>query len=194
MPRYFRASSASSEECASLRVAVGKRIAAGNIFIGAFDGMSALMDAMKATQFGRPFDRKPIKFEGYYKFTPGKDFQDENGNIVQGKKDICNIYAVIYKNHDEHGNPVVLYGDDVKTSKQLVGIAEVKDIKTTDTWTKFETVFDYTEDIDLQLLENRGYNMAIVCSSSEEGASFKGAVGSTLCVDELQIICAKIEE
>lgn len=156
--------------------------------------MSALMDAMKATQFGKPFDRKPIKFEGYYKFTPGKDFQDENGNIVQGKKDICNIYAVIYKNHDEHGNPVVLYGDDVKTSKQLVGISEVKDIKTTDTWTKFETVFDYTEDIDLQLLENRGYNMAIVCSSSEEGASFKGAVGSTLCVDELQIICAKIEE
>lgn len=59
--------------------------------------MSALMDAMKATQFGRPFDRKPIKFEGYYKFTPGKDFQDENGNIVQGKEDICNIYAVIYK-------------------------------------------------------------------------------------------------
>ena len=177
-----------------LGAAVGKRIAAGNIFIGTFDGMSALMDAMKATQFGKPFDRKPIKFEGYYKFTPGKDFQDENGNIVQGKEDICNIYAVIYKNHDEHGNPVVLYGDDVKTSKQLVGIAEVKDIKTTDTWTKFETVFDYTEDIDLQLLENRGYNMAIVCSSSEEGASFKGAVGSTLCVDELQIICAKIEE
>ena len=173
---------------------VGKRIAAGNLFIGSFDGMSALMDAMKATQFGKPFDRKPIKFEGYYKFTPGKDFQDEKGNIVEGKEDICNIYAVIYKNHDDQGNPVVLYGDNVKTSKQLVGIAEVKGIKNTDSWTKFETIFDYSEDIDIQLLENRGYSMAIVCSSSEEGANFKGAVGSTLCVDELKIICAKIEE
>ena len=173
---------------------VGKRIAAGNLFIGSFDGMSALLDAMKATQFGKPFDRKPIKFEGYYKYTPGKNFQDENGKIVEGKVDKGSIYAVIYKNHDEKGNPVVLYGDNVKTSSQLVGIAEVKEIKNTDSWTAFETTFEYSEEIDSELLENRGYSMAIVFSSSDEGATFKGAVGSTLCIDEVKLICAKIEE
>ena len=173
---------------------VGKRIAAGNLFIGSFDGMSALLDAMKATQFGKPFDRKPVKFEGYYKYSPGERFQDEKGNIVEGKVDKGSIYAVMYKNHDENGNPVVLYGDNVKTSPQLVGIAEVKEIKNTDSWTAFETTFEYSEEIDPELLENRGYSMAIVFSSSDEGATFKGAVGSTLCIDEVKLICAKIEE
>lgn len=32
------------------------------------------------------------------------------------------------------------------------------------------------------------YKMAIVCSSSKAGDSFKGAVNSTLFVDELEII------
>ena len=32
------------------------------------------------------------------------------------------------------------------------------------------------------------YKLAIVCSSSKEGDSFKGAGGSTLWIDELEII------
>lgn len=35
---------------------------------------------------------------------------------------------------------------------------------------------------------SKKYKMAIVCSSSKAGDSFKGAVNSTLFVDELEII------
>ena len=173
---------------------VGKPLAAGNLFIGKFEGESALLDAMKATQFGKPFDRKPIVFKGMYKYTAGKDFQDENQNIITGRVDKASIYAVLYKNHDDAGNSIVLYGDNVRTSPQIVAFADITDIKETDLWTEFETVFDYYKDIDLELLENRGYSLAIVFSSSEEGASFRGAVGSTLCIDQVRIICANTEE
>ena len=33
------------------------------------------------------------------------------------------------------------------------------------------------------------YKFAIVCSSSKDGDSFKGAGGSTLIVDEFEVIC-----
>ena len=33
------------------------------------------------------------------------------------------------------------------------------------------------------------YKFAIVCSSSKDGDTFKGAGGSTLIVDEFEIIC-----
>ena len=173
---------------------VGKPLAAGNLFIGKFEGESALLDAMKATQFGKPFDRKPVVFKGMYKYTAGKNFQDESQNIIEGRKDKASIYAVLYKNHDDAGNPVVLYGDNVRTSPQIVAFADIKNVEETDQWTEFETVFDYYQDIDLQVLEDRGYSLAIVFSSSEDGASFRGAVGSTLCIDQVRIICANTEE
>lgn len=173
---------------------VGKPLAAGNLFIGKFEGESALLDAMKATQFGKPFDRKPVIFKGMYKYTAGKNFQDENQNIIEGRKDKASIYAVLYKNHDDAGNPIVLYGDNVRTSPQIVAFADIKNVEETDQWTEFETVFDYYQDIDLKTLEDRGYSLAIVFSSSEDGASFRGAIGSTLCIDQVRIICAKTEE
>jgi hypothetical protein len=41
--------------------------------------------------------------------------------------------------------------------------------------------------IDLNKLKNGKYNLAIIMSSSIDGANFNGAVGSTLYVDEMQL-------
>ena len=41
----------------------------------------------------------------------------------------------------------------------------------------------------MQKLKAGGYSLAIVCSSSTNGAEFMGAVGSTLWVDKFKIIC-----
>lgn len=172
----------------------GMRLAAGNLFIGKFDVSKALIDAMQATQFGTPFNKKPLKFTGYYKYRPGKEFADENGNVLNGRVDNGSIYSVVYRNRDAAGNKVVLHGDDVLTSPQIVAIAKVGDIHSTDQWTFFETEYQYTGDIDLDLLSNMGYSMAVVCSSSDEGAEFRGAIGSTLQIDKFSIICAEIEE
>lgn len=170
------------------------RIAAGNLFIGSFDLQYALTDARKATNFGQPFTRMPKKLKGFYKYKPGETYQDENGKAVPGKTDAADIYAVMYYNHDAANNVVMLNGNDVKTSPYIVAIAQVTGLTTTDEWTAFEADFSFKEEIDQTLLNNRGYNLAIVFSSSVDGAYFEGAIGSTLMIDEVELICTDTQQ
>jgi len=58
-------------------------------------------------------------------------------------------------------------------------------------WTEFEIKFKYLTDIDLDVLEQNGYSLALVFSSSKQGDRFIGAIGSTLCIDKVRIICEK---
>lgn len=169
---------------------VKKPIAAGNLFIGSFDPQNALQDAMKATKFGRPFSfiSKPVTFSGYYKYLPGETYTDKNMNVLDAQ-DKGTIYAVLYDNHDTAGNAIVLYGDNVQTSEQVVALAILPDIDKTTTWTPFNINFVYKKDIDGKKLKNGGYSLAIVCSSSTKGAEFMGAVGSTLWIDKFSITC-----
>lgn len=172
----------------ALGALVNKRLAAGNLFTGAFDVRNALQDAMQATQFGLPFDRKPLRLTGWYKYKAGTTYQDKDGKEVSGKADHGDIYAVFYRNHDTQGNALVLHGDDVRTNSCIVAVADVGLISDTPEWTEFTVDFAYNAEIDPQLLLNQGYNLAVVCTSSKEGASFCGAIGSTLYVDEIKVI------
>ena len=65
-----------------------------------------------------------------------------------------------------------------------------EDLRETDTGTHFELPFVMkpNKTSDPQKLKDGGYNIAIVCSSSINGASFEGEPGSTLYIDELEII------
>lgn len=182
---------------------VKKPIAAGNLFIGQFDATDALRDAMKATKFGRPFsfESKPAKLEGWYKYQAGEKFTDKDMTELADRKDYGTIYAVLYDNTDPSGNAVVLYGDNVQTSPQVVALALVGEthddkgkqaIGDTPEWHHFSVSFDYQtygKHIDTDKLRKGGYSLAIVCSSSTEGANFMGAVGSTLWIDSFKIIC-----
>ncbi len=173
-------------------------IAAGNLFLGEFNVTPAITGgqagAMQATMFGRPFGQEPLQFTGWYKYKSGGQCVDGDVTPIPGSHDKGDIYAVLYRNHDDDGNAFVLHGDDVKTSKYIVAMAQVPDITDAAEWTQFTVNFDYSEPIDRELLANRGYSLAVVATSSIEGASFKGAIGSTLHVDELKIICAEQTE
>lgn len=179
--------------------AVKKPIAAGNLFIGQFDATDALFDAMKATKFGHPFcfSAKPAKLEGWYKYQAGENFTDKNMKPLD-RQDYGTIYAVLYENIDEKGNAVLLYGDNVQTSKQIVALAlvgETQDdngkvaIGNTPEWHHFSVDFEYKKTIDPIKLKNGGYSLAIVSSSSSDGANFLGAVESTLWIDSFKLIC-----
>ncbi len=178
---------------------VHKPIAAGNLFIGQFDATDALRDAMKATKFGHPFSfsAKPAKLEGWYKYQAGEKFTDKNMKELD-RHDYGTIYAVLYENIDENGDAVVLYGDNVQSSNQIVALALVGEphddngkiaIGNTPEWHHFSVDFEYKKTIDLIKLKNGGYSLAIVSSSSSDGANFLGAVGSTLWIDSFKLIC-----
>lgn len=173
-------------------------LAAGNLFIGSFDVGPAVSGgqegAMQATQFGRPFDQEPLQFTGWYKYKSAGQCIDGDLNPIPDSYDKGDIYAVLYRNHDANGNAFMLHGDDVKTSHQIVAMAQVPEVTDTDAWTQFTVNFEYSEELDRELLANRGYNLAVVFTSSIEGASFRGAIGSTLYIDEVKVICADQNE
>lgn len=177
--------------------AMGMGLAAGNLFIGEFDVNKALVGtdgAMQATQFGRSFGQEPLQLTGWYKYKSAGECVDGRQKPILGSYDKGDIYAVLYRNKDADGGKFYLHGDDVKTSPQIVAIAQVDVKDNVNEWTEFTVDFEYRQQIDRELLRNRGYNIAVVCTSSIEGASFRGAIGSTLYIDEVKVICADQNE
>lgn len=170
-----------------------KRLAAGNMFLGTFDIRIAMSDHLHATRFGIPFTSRPDHFTGYYTFEPGPQVQDFYGNIINGKTDSASIYAVFYRNHDAAGNEIVLYGDNILSSSQLVAVANLGYVEPTSQWKPWSVKFEYREEVDEELLANRGYSLSIVFSSSADGGDFVGAIGSRLCVDQVRLICTTQE-
>ncbi len=170
----------------------GRPIAAGNLFLGTFNAAIALKDALHATEMGVPFTQQPQKLTGYYKYQPGPEFKDKQQNLVN-RTDSADIYAVLYRNHDAEGRPVVLYGDNVLTSPLIVSKARIERVEPVGEWTPFEILFQQLGIIDEELLAGRGYNLALVFSASIHGDTFEGAIGSTLFIDQVRIICTRDE-
>lgn len=161
-------------------------IAAGNLFMGTFNALNAVINALTATKFGMPFTHEPLYVSGYYKYKAGPIFS-ENGVNAPEKKDICDIYALFYETDKE---TKMLDGTNNFTSPNLVSIARMDNAKETDGWTQFYIPFIMQpgKTIDQEKLKAGGYNVAIVFSSSKDGGNFNGAVGSTLYIDEVELI------
>ena len=170
-----------------------KRLAAGNMFLGTFDIRIAMSDHLHATRFGIPFTDRPERFMGYYTYEPGETVQDFYGNPIAGRTDSAAVYCVFYRNHDAAGNEVVLYGDNILSSDLIVAVADMGYVTPTSQWTPWDVKFEYREPIDEETLANRGYNLAIVFSSSSSGGDFIGAIGSRLCIDKVRLICTREE-
>ncbi len=181
-----------TRETGSFGAQVGMPIAAGNLFIGYFDVRNAVLAPREATHFGYPFTKKPIRMTGYYKYKAGDTFTDENGNEVVGETDRGDIYAALYESGDDS---YTLDGDLFPLSggmdDSIVLLARIEETTETDTWTSFNLTFEAQngKSVNDEDLANGKYKLAIVFSSSIEGAYFRGAVGSELCIDEVKIIC-----
>ena len=168
---------------------VNMPIAAGNIFIGEFKAGQAMIWPRKATRFGLQLvGGKPLYLSGYYKFTAGKVFTDKLGKVDETRKDTCDIYAVLYEVNPEKFEP--LNGDDVLTSQRIVSLARIDNPGEPQEWKRFMEPFRPMngKEFEEERLRNDGYAIAIVATSSRQGAYFEGAIGSVLYVDELRII------
>lgn len=165
---------------------IHKPIAAGNLYIGSFDAGQVLSNPLKCTVFGIPVNKQPVKVTGYYKYQPGAEYTNANMDVVQGRTDEANIYAVFFRNQNSAGERVNLYGDNVLTSPYVVSRAQVASLPATSEWTPFEMTFDEGA-VDPEVLAAFGYSMTLVFSSSKGGDNFEGAIGSTLYVDEVEV-------
>lgn len=172
----------------SLGAMVGMPIAAGNLFLGSFDGAKAMTAPLEATIFGVPFNRKPFRFTGAYKYTSGGNVKDKtNTEIIPARPDECSIYAVLFKTTTALPN---LNGGNILTAENIVATAILANGAATSgsAYHNFDISFDYRAEIDPHVLDAFGYKLVLVFSSSKNGGAFEGAVGSKLLVDDVRII------
>lgn len=170
----------------------GMPLAAGNLFMGNFDGAAALTNPLEAVKMGVPFEHEPKILKGTFKYSRGIEYIGAANE--QGEKiDKWDIYAIFYDNIDSDGGKLMLDGSNKFSHENLISIARIDQKKAveTDSWTEFEIPFVQKsgKSIDPQKLANGGYNISIVMTSSIGGDFFRGAINSTLLIDKLEIIC-----
>ena len=167
-------------------------LAAGNIFIGEFASSQAAMYPRRATKFGLQLVTEvPVKLEGYYKYKAGETFIDINKVEHPELHDMADIYAVVYEAYPEGSDKFVpLNGDDVLSSDRIVLLARIDEPGEPEEWTFFSEPFKPVgnKTISEEMLRENKYAIAIVCTSSRDGAYFNGAIGSVLYVDELKVV------
>lgn len=164
-------------------------IAAGSIFIGKFDNKIAMKKPREATEFGlQVLKGKPKSLEGWYKYKAGEVFTDKDKNICPERRDTADIYAVVYE--VDPNNFVALDGDNVLSSDRIVLMARIDNPGEPDNWTSFSEPFKLMngKTFDPERLASYGYAIAVVATSSRQGAYFEGAIGSTLYINQLKVI------
>ena len=179
-------------------ITVRMPLAAGNLFIGSFDAKVAGKgpeEALKSTLFGLPIayspNKKPKAFNVWYKYTPGEVFKNENREPVPGKQDIFDMYAILYEPIDGR----ILDGSIQFDDPCIVAIARIDNAKPASEYTYVSIPFKYDETkFEPSKLLTGKYYTAIVFSSSVEGAYFRGAIGSTLIIDEAHIELENIKK
>ncbi len=177
-----------TQSTGALGALVNKPIAAGSLYIGSLDVSNQFNPVAK---MGLPFNKIPIKLEGYYKYTPGNTLIDKDSNIL-AHTDECAIYAVLYDRVALHRKSQVhwLSNDNAKTDEHIIAIADLKTTAATngDGMHKFSIPFEYIRPLDRNAAQAYNYNIAVVFSSSKNGELFEGAVGSELIIDKVTII------
>lgn len=158
---------------------LSKPIASGSLYIGQFD--ASKYEPRESTQFGLPFRKKPLKLTGWCKYRSGGD------KYKSGTPDEYRIRAVLYLTDSE---TKYLDGFTIKESPNIVASAEMTGGDTAgEGYVKFDLPFEYKAQIDPEKLHEGAYNLAVMFSSSCDGDVYDGAPGSTLLIDEVEIIC-----
>ena len=173
---------------------VKKPLAAGNLFLGEFAMANALAKPLEATHFGTTFLSVPFALSGLYKYFPGDEYckMGSDGKLVSvdGVTDKFNIYAVFF---EVTADMQWLNGANVLAADNpnIIAVAEIENPAPASAWTEFHIPFIFREGkkVDSELLASGRYSISIVMTSSREGDYFEGAIGSTLFVDDLVLLC-----
>lgn len=173
---------------------VNMPIAAGNLFIGTFDVLNALKDALTATRFGMPFDDIPTILHGHYKYRSGEVFYELDKAAPDklkpvDRKDRFNIYAVFYESTKEMET---VDGTNALSpdNPNVLAVAQIPQDEAveTDEWKTFDIPFVFRPGKGKETVDaDKVYCLAVVFTSSLYGDRFEGAPGSTLCVDEVEL-------
>lgn len=155
-------------------------VTSGTIFLGNFNAFAALTNPMATTEFGILFEDKPLTVTGWLKYTPGEDFYDENGDIID-QQDLGTVNAVLYEVSSEDET---LNGENIYTSEAICATGSFETAGAAD-FTEFSFDLNYVKDYD----PAKTYKLAVIFAASKEGNQYRAASGSIMIVDNVSIIC-----
>jgi hypothetical protein len=157
-------------------------IIAGTLFTGKFDINGAInhpTDPKKATLFGIPFSLRPVAIKFMYAFQPGNRyiqatlknptniFGGFNVTDIPGEEDMFTAYAILEKRD----------GSDILE----VGRAEIISGELQDVLKEITLPFNYSS-------AEKPTHISVVFASSKDGDLYKGAAGSILTVDDVELV------
>lgn len=163
--------------------------AAGSLFTGDFGNATVIPNVGAKLDFGRPFTGRPSQLKGYYKYNPSNidNIDTDRVTAVQkGDRDLCSIYILLA---DWETPFAVSTGDNIFVDindPSVIAYGELgADKASPESMASYE---EFTIDIKYRDVTRKPTYILIVCSSSKYGDYFTGGEGSTLLLDEFQLV------
>ncbi|TDQ19023.1 putative glycosyl hydrolase or carbohydrate binding protein [Algoriphagus boseongensis] len=171
----------------------GAPISAGSIFTGVFDSDKIdPSNPQAAIDFGTPFSGRPEKLRLKYKYQAGEVNKDKQGNEL-GYPDMLDIYALL---------EIRLGGKTERLAtawfRSSNNQADMIVLEIPFTYGELDSTFpDYMKPVDQAYVSSDSAafvlptHIIFVASSSFDGANFSGAIGSTLIIDDVEMVYKK---
>ena len=161
------------------------KFAAGNIFAGEYietDGTNGILD------FGRPFTVRPTALKGWFRYTSTPITRVESDDPIEDAQKGMNDKAHIYVAVGDWDAPVRIRTKKSErklfdvTDEKIIAYQELVVDKTVSSWTEFKLTLDYRS------LTRKPKYLVIVATASKHGDYFTGGEGSTLWLDDLELV------
>lgn len=158
------------------------KFAAGNIYVGQFDKVD--IASLGATlHWGYGFTSMPVGLKGYYKYSP-KPIDKATGpyESLLGKSDKCQVQIFLTDWDDRFLiNTGANHFVDFDNDPHIIAFGKMESDEAMDEYKEFNIQLEY-----------RSYRkpkfIVISCCASYLGDFFTGGVGSTLLVDEFELV------
>lgn len=166
---------------------IGK-FAAASLYTGKFNSLVGTNGAK--IDFGQKFTSRPSALHGWFQYTSGKiDYRGNNtpeGVAEIDTDDLCSIYIALAKAPHQLDNTQTSTFFDFENDDNIIAYGELPDseaMSTNNQWKEFNVKLKYKD-----ITPQAEYYLIIVCSSSKYGDYFTGSTGSTMYIDDMELI------
>lgn len=167
-------------------ISVFGKLAAASLYVGDFG--DANISGSATINFGKTFTSRPIALEGYYKYTPKVmnkvDRAPENVSLIENKTiDKCAIYIALTKGpiHVNNANEDTYFNPD---DDKVIAYGEISSGEETEE----EGLVKFNIPLKYKNLTDKPTHIVVVCSASKYGDYMSGGEGSTLYLDDFELV------